>query len=82
MPHGRSSSIPAANGWDTAPTVERQRRILVVEDDRALCETIATVLQADGFEVETAADGRLAIAKLEFSTYDVILADEIGRAHV
>ena len=50
-------------------------RALVVEDDRPLRETIAMVLEADGFEVETAQDGRCAIEMLTASSYDVIVAD-------
>lgn len=50
-------------------------RVLVVEDDRPLCETIAMVLEADGFDVDTAKDGRCAIEKLAVSCYDVIVAD-------
>ena len=50
-------------------------RVLVVEDDRPLCETIAMVLESDGFEVETAKDGRCAMEKLAISSYDVIVTD-------
>jgi DNA-binding response OmpR family regulator len=50
-------------------------RILVVEDDAPLRETIATVLCADGFEVDTASDGRRAIEKLQDSSFDAIVVD-------
>src|SRR5438128_9522158 len=66
----------AAWGTDFARSVRPMRpRVLVVEDDRPLCETIAMVLESDGFEVDTAKDGRCAMEKLTVSSYDVIVAD-------
>jgi CheY-like chemotaxis protein len=40
------------------------RRILVVDDNEALRENLAELLQAEGWEVETAADGTAALARL------------------
>lgn len=40
-------------------------RLLVVEDDGELCESIADVLRLSGYEVETAQDGESALERLQ-----------------
>jgi CheY-like chemotaxis protein len=40
------------------------RRILVVDDNEALRENLAELLQAEGYEVDTAADGAAALSRL------------------
>lgn len=50
-------------------------RILVVEDQPIVAQVIAEMLEADGHEVETAANGRLALAKIEGRPYDLIISD-------
>jgi DNA-binding response OmpR family regulator len=51
-------------------------RLLVVEDDPALCETIADVLRINGYEVATAPDGDAALQALSGAPQpDAILLD-------
>lgn len=50
-------------------------RVLVVDDDRNLRKIISTNLELAGFTVETAADGREALAKIEGLQPDVVLLD-------
>ncbi len=50
-------------------------RVLVVDDDRNLRKIIATNLELAGFAVETAADGREALEKIEYAQADVVLLD-------
>lgn len=51
-------------------------RLLVVEDDAALCESIADVLRFTGYEVETAPDGDSALEALRAAARpDAILLD-------
>jgi CheY-like chemotaxis protein len=45
--------------------VTRDKPVLVVEDDRELAETIAEVLEEQGYFVVTAANGREALALIE-----------------
>ncbi len=50
-------------------------RILLVEDDSSLRETLADVLVDEGFEVSAAANGREALEKLAANHPDLILLD-------
>jgi CheY-like chemotaxis protein len=49
--------------------------VLLVEDDVGVAEVLAYGLEADGYTVEVAANGLLALAKIETHTYDVIISD-------
>lgn len=51
-------------------------RLLVVEDDPALCESLADILRFSGYEVETAEDGETALRRLRQAPRpDAILLD-------
>jgi DNA-binding response OmpR family regulator len=49
--------------------------ILIVEDDSSIRRLVRTVLLRQGYQVEIAADGLEAIAKLAVANYDVIILD-------
>jgi CheY-like chemotaxis protein/anti-sigma regulatory factor (Ser/Thr protein kinase) len=51
------------------------RRILIVDDDRALRTALAGVLAQAGYMAEVAADGQQALGLLETKTIDVVLLD-------
>ncbi len=51
------------------------RKILVVEDEPAICEICLKVLAGEGFEVEIANNGRKGEEKLREKEYDLILID-------
>lgn len=56
--------------------VERKPvRMLIVEHDELLRETLAGLLEYEGYSVRTAPDARLAIAILGIERPDVLLAD-------
>jgi two-component system sensor histidine kinase/response regulator len=50
-------------------------RILLVEDDFLIRETLSAVLVQDGFEVTSAANGLEAVARLEQAAPDLVLSD-------
>jgi CheY-like chemotaxis protein len=49
--------------------------ILVIDDEPGITSALAYLLRRSGYTVDTAANGRLALAKLQEQTYDVILCD-------
>ncbi|MBX3102294.1 MAG: sigma-54-dependent Fis family transcriptional regulator [Bacteroidetes bacterium] len=50
-------------------------RILIIDDERAIRNTLREILEFEDFEVEEAQDGTEGLAKLEGGSYDVILCD-------
>jgi DNA-binding response OmpR family regulator len=50
-------------------------KILIIEDEKALSESIATYLKSEDYLCETAADFKTAINKTETFDYDCILLD-------
>ncbi|MFB6981159.1 response regulator transcription factor [Streptomyces scopuliridis] len=50
-------------------------RVLVVEDARSLAEVVAEGLRDQGMAVDVAHDGLAAAAKLDLTTYDVVVLD-------
>ncbi len=55
-------------------------RILIVEDEKAIQLALRGLLRKDGYEVELADDGEMAVRKLADKTYDLILTDlSLGR---
>jgi two-component system response regulator AtoC len=71
MPAGKSSGRRGAG-----PDAPGARRILVVDDAEGIRTYLATLLEARGYQVDTAEDGRRALALLEGGAApDVILMD-------
>jgi len=51
------------------------QRVLIVDDDESLRDSLALVLGAEGFEIAAAADGTQALARLDESAADIVLCD-------
>jgi len=49
--------------------------VLIVEDETALAEPLAFLLQREGFEVRMAADGQEALAEFSKAEPDIVLLD-------
>jgi two-component system, OmpR family, response regulator len=52
-----------------------QKRVLVVDDDRALRHAVLTLLHAAGFAATAAADGASALARMAAEQFDLIILD-------
>ncbi len=52
-----------------------ERRVLVVEDERTIAESVAARLRAEGFTVQIAGDGPAAVAAARATPPDVIVLD-------
>ncbi|MER5700393.1 response regulator transcription factor [Micromonospora sp. NPDC002296] len=53
----------------------RERRVLVVEDERTIAESVATRLRAEGFTVEIAGDGPTAVDRFRTWRPDLVVLD-------
>jgi CheY-like chemotaxis protein len=54
---------------------ERAQTVLVVDDEPEIVEILRDYLEADGFQVLTATDGRAALAALAGASVDCLLLD-------
>jgi PAS domain S-box-containing protein len=52
-------------------------RILVVDDDAGICQSLRDLLEAERCCIETAASGTLAMACLERNKFDLVLSDVV-----
>ena len=66
---------PAADGWDKAPGTTPSCTILLVDDEPGIVKGLTQLLRRDGHTIDTAANGRLALAQLQERAYDLILCD-------
>ncbi len=62
-------TIPAAE------TKGRRGRVLVVDDDRAMCQLLTDLLREDGYDVDVAHDGASALEKYHARPFDVTITD-------
>ena len=60
---------------DVLPTELLKGRILVIDDEADIRESLATLLEMEGYDVEMAPDGGSGLRKLESSNYDLVLLD-------
>ena len=71
-------AVPAATpvwpGTTDRPAL-RRCTILLVEDEPGIANGLARLLRRDGHTVDLAANGRLALAKLQEHIYDLLLSD-------
>ncbi len=68
------AAAPEARAEEAAAPL-REKSILIVDDEPVIVELLADILSLDGHQIETAADGALALEKLRERTYDLILSD-------
>src|SRR5271165_5716503 len=54
-----------------------RKKVLVLDDDIAFIDLTRTILETNGYEVETAADGVQGIKKIMASDFSVILCDMV-----
>ena len=66
---------PASDGWNEAPATAPSCTILLVDDEPGIIKGLTQLLRRDGHTIDTAANGRLALAQLQERAYDLILCD-------
>jgi len=50
-------------------------KILIVDDDMALCKTISHILKAEGYYIKIAYDGESALNKLKDERFNLMIVD-------
>ncbi|MDE0886688.1 MAG: response regulator [Myxococcota bacterium] len=65
-----------ARGLERDPRLEGLR-ILVVDDDRGICQSLQEILHSDGCRVEIAHDGIEALECIEKDDFDIVLSDVV-----
>ena len=60
---------------NTISTNAQQPRVLLVDDDRELCQMLTEYLQAEKFEVASVHDGAEALQELRRSPYEILILD-------
>ena len=51
-------------------------KILIIEDEKLLAESLKTLLEGKGFSVEVALDGITGVEYAELGVYDLLILDE------
>ncbi|NCC03808.1 MAG: response regulator [Proteobacteria bacterium] len=59
----------------TSDTVGRKMRLLLVDDEIELAQTLADLLEPNGHEIDLAANGKIALDKLRKNSFDAIVSD-------
>ena len=67
------TSVPSKPPADAAPAHEP--RVLLVDDDRELCQMLTEYLEAEHFEVKSVHDGADALAQLDVSDFEILILD-------
>ena len=55
--------------------MEKNKMILVVDDDKSILRTFTRILQKNGYKIDTAETGKEAIEKADTQHYDLALVD-------
>ena len=57
------------------PTAAREARVLLVDDDRELCQMLTEYLDAEHFDVKSVHDGSDALAELQANHFEIVILD-------
>src|SRR5271154_1401338 len=59
----------------TDPGQAREARVLLVDDDRELCQMLTEYLDAEHFDVKSVHDGSDALSELQTSEFEIVILD-------
>src|ERR1700759_2268256 len=59
----------------TEPTAARAPRVLLVDDDRELCQMLSEYLDAEHFDVKSVHDGSDALSELQNGEFEIVILD-------
>src|SRR4051812_34948643 len=70
-----SQGIPRNAAYGGGMSSTETARVLVVDDEESITQLVSTVLRYEGFEVETATDGRAAVQLARTFRPDLVVLD-------
>lgn len=68
------AAAPASPDQHPGPAVP-DKSILIIDDEPSIASGLKRLLSRDGYTVETAANGHMALTKLQERSYDLLLSD-------
>ncbi|MEX2204852.1 MAG: response regulator [Myxococcota bacterium] len=74
---GRARMIDLSAKPEIAPLALGGRRVLVVDDDAGVRDSVSEILRADGAVVTVVGNGREAIERMRRERFDVVLSDVV-----
>jgi DNA-binding NtrC family response regulator len=51
------------------------KKIVVIDDEKIVCDMAKKVLEAEGYEVETFTDSELALQRIRSTQFDLVITD-------
>lgn len=75
LPIGQVSLGKAPPRSQTQANIGKALRILIVDDDPDVLETLADILRAAGHDTQHASNGQDALARISRATFDLVLSD-------
>src|SRR5215467_8582650 len=70
-----SEGTLAAPPSTTTNQSERAHRILIIDDEASIRESLETLLTLEGYTVETAPEGESGLDRVDRASYDLVLLD-------
>jgi DNA-binding response OmpR family regulator len=67
--------MTVSNAPTTDPTAARPPRVLLVDDDRELCQMLSEYLDAEHFDVKSVHDGSDALVELQAGDFEIVILD-------
>src|SRR5579875_2423890 len=67
-----SAVVPS---MDTPSPPQMNQKILIIDDEAALRETLEALLTLEGYQVDSAANGEAGVEKIDRNAYDLVLLD-------
>ncbi len=75
LPIAKAVPADATVGIEKETTIGRQIRILLVDDEVELAQTLADLLEPEGHDIDLAANGQIALEKIRKKPFDAIISD-------
>ena len=61
--------------WSNGTTMSNGERIIIIDDERRMCESLSALLTGDGYEVETYQNSHDAAIAIADKKVDLVISD-------